>query len=81
MKTKTMIVGRGIAIRSARESGPGQLLFSRSLCSAWGTVVMCMPRGAKQNRKTGQHVFVTWSDDEGENWRDPVAHGGFRRLL
>lgn len=66
------IVSRGTAYRgepgSATQSGsfPGICVLSE------GRWLVCLRAAPTKAEMRGQHVLLTWSDDEGKSWSDPV---------
>jgi len=67
------IISRGIAIRSMPDAGRASCCFP-GVCVLPGGRWLCVCRAAPTKKgMRGQHVLLTWSDDEGQTWRDPLA--------
>jgi hypothetical protein len=67
------VVSRGIAFRAEPDSDHASCCFP-GVCVLPGGRWLCTCRAAPTKTGTvGQHVLLTWSDDEGQTWTPPAA--------
>ena len=67
------IIDRGTVYSGQQSAGRQSCAFS-SIAALDGGRWICGFRAAPtKNGTTGQHVLLTWSDDEGGSWSDPVG--------
>ena len=66
------IVGKGIVFAGRKDTDLSSCAFPQ-VCVLPGGRWVCSFRAAPSKSSTAvQHVLVTWSDDEGKSWREPI---------
>lgn len=67
------IVSSGIVYATGRRSDRRSCAFPAICISASGRWLCAFRAAPEKSALTGQHPLVTWSDDEGYSWAEPVA--------
>jgi len=84
------IIDSGIINNTERDSGIKSANFSEICVLTTGRWLCSYRLGANKTSRIGERLVVTWSDDEGSTWADPVTvsgnlfvngrYGGFRYM-